>query len=423
MAIGKGCEQGRLSEADVRQLAAQALEQTDLDGQRVLVIVPDHTRTAPIPLMFRLLCEQLRPRAERLDFLVALGTHPPMSEERLNALVGIDAEERAGEFADVGLFNHEWDQPEALTTIGTIPADQIEEISGGLMREDVPVQLNKRLFDYDRLLICGPVFPHEVVGFSGGNKYLFPGVAGPGIIHFFHWLGAVITNPVINGTKPTPVRKVVDTAAAMVEVPKHCFAMVVLFDELRGLFFGTPEEAWSAAADLSAKLHIVRTERPFHRVLSVAPPMYDDIWTAGKCMYKLEPVVADGGELVIYAPHVDEISYTHGQVLDQIGYHVRDYFLKQMEKFEGVPRGVMAHSTHVKGIGTFENGVEQPRVNVVLATGIPEERCRRVNLGYRDPGSIDLEAYRDREEEGVLLVPKAGEMLYRLADGTVPRIP
>jgi len=151
--------------------------------------------------------------------------------------------------------------------------------------------------------------------------------------------------------------------------------------------------------------------------------MYDDIWTAGKCMYKLEPVVADGGELVIYAPHVDEISYTHGRILDRIGYHVRDYFLKQMGRFRDVPRGVMAHSTHVKGIGTFENGVERPRVNVVLATAIPQERCRRVNLGYRDPATIDIEEYRDREDEGVLLVPKAGEMLYRLADGSVPRIP
>jgi len=56
------------------------------------------------------------------------------------------------------------------------------------------------------------VFPHEVVGFSGGNKYLFPGVGGPQILNFFHWLGAVVTNPMIIGNKWTPVRKVVDRA-------------------------------------------------------------------------------------------------------------------------------------------------------------------------------------------------------------------
>jgi len=422
MVIGKGYEEGQLSEAEVRELAAKGLEQVPLAGKRVLVLIPDSTRSCPLPMFFRLLCELIRPKATKLDFLIALGTHPPMSEERINALLGLTPQERGERYGDVGVLNHEWDRPDALRQIGTISADEIEQISDGLMREDVPVALNRLIFDYDQLIICGPTFPHEVVGFSGGNKYLFPGIAGAEIINFFHWLGAVITNPVINGTKWTPVRKVVDRAAAMIPVPRLCFSLVVLFDELKGLFIGPPEEAFSAAADLSARIHIVYKPRPFHRVLSVAPKMYDDIWTAGKCMYKLEPVVADGGELIILAPHVDEISYTHGKVLDGIGYHVRDYFLKQMERFRDVPRGVMAHSTHVKGIGTFEGGVEKPRVNVVLATAIPEERCRRVNLGYRDPATINPDDWRDREDEGVLLVPKAGEMLYRLADGSVPRI-
>lgn len=422
MLIGKGYEQGQLSEAEVRELAAKGLEQLELRGKRALAIIPDSTRSCPLPIFFRLLCELIRPKARKLDFLIALGTHPPMPEEKINALLGLTPEERAAKFADVAIFNHEWDRPDALRQIGTIPADEIEEISDGLMREDVPVALNKLIFDYDQLIICGPTFPHEVVGFSGGNKYLFPGIAGAEIINFFHWLGAVITNPVINGTKWTPVRRVVDRAAAMIPVPRFCFSLVVLFHELKGLFIGTPEEAYSAAADLSAKIHIVYKPRPFRRVLSVAPKMYDDIWTAGKCMYKLEPVVADGGELIILAPHVDEISYTHGRVLDRIGYHCRDYFLKQMDRFRDVPRGVMAHSTHVKGIGTFENGVERPRINVVLATAIPEARCRKVNLDYRDPATVNPDDWRDREDEGVLLVPKAGEMLYRLADGTVPRI-
>jgi nickel-dependent lactate racemase len=151
--------------------------------------------------------------------------------------------------------------------------------------------------------------------------------------------------------------------------------------------------------------------------------MYDDIWTAGKCMYKLEPALADGAELIIYAPHIDEVSYTHGKVLDEIGYHVRDYFRHRMDQFADIPRGVMAHSTHVKGIGTFEEGVEKPRCNVVLATQIPKERCDRINLGYLNPESIRFEDFEGREDEGIVRIPKAGEMLYRLSDGTIPRIP
>ena len=422
MVIGQGSPQGCLSEAEVRALVAKGIEQADLRDKRVLAIIPDSTRTAPIPLFFRLFCELVRPKARQLDFLVALGTHPPMPDDKINTLLGITPKQRDQEYGDVFIYNHEWDRLGALRQIGIIPADEIEAISDGLMREDVPVALNKLIFDYDQIIICGPTFPHEVVGFSGGNKYLFPGIAGAEIINFFHWLGAVITNPVINGTKLTPVRRVVDRAASMIPIPKLCFSLVVHFADLKGLFIGTPEEAYSAAADLSDKVHIIYKPRPFHRVLSMAPKMYDDIWTAGKCMYKLEPVIADGGELIIYAPHVDEISYTHGKVLDQIGYHCRNYFLAQMDRFRGVPRGVMAHSTHVKGIGRFDHGVETPRVNVVLATAISEARCRQVNLGYRDPATVNPDEWRDREDEGILLVPKAGEMLYRLADGSVPRI-
>jgi hypothetical protein len=131
-------------------------------------------------------------------------------------------------------------------------------------------------------------------------------------------------------------------------------------------------------------------------------------------MYKLEPVVADDGELIIYAPHVREISLTHGKVIAEIGYHCRDYFLKQWDRFKQYPWGVLAHSTHVRGVGTFENGVEKCRIQVTLATGIPEDLCRKINLGYRDPKSIRPEDFANREAEGVLLVPKAGEMLFQL---------
>jgi nickel-dependent lactate racemase len=278
------------------------------------------------------------------------------------------------------------------------------------------VTVRRADLDYDQLIIVGPVFPHEVVGFSGGNKYLFPGVGGAALLNFFHWLGAVITNPKIIGTKDTPVRRVVDRAAALVPVPKLAFCMVVQGDGLAGLYAGAPEAAWSKAADLSGRLHVVTKDRPFHTVLSCAPAMYDEIWVGGKCMYKLEPVVADGGELIIYAPHIREISRTHGERIRRIGYHTRDYFLGLWDRFKDEPWGILAHSTHVRGIGTCANGVEKPRIRVTLATQIPAEVCRAVNLGYRDPASINVADYQGREDDGILCVPKAGEMLYRLKD-------
>jgi len=406
-----------VSAAQVTDLVAQACPAAEYRGKKVLLIVPDATRTAPVGMMFQTLFQQIGAATANFDILIALGTHQPMSEAAICGRLEISAAERATTYSTVRFFNHEWDNPAALTNIGTLTKADTRELSDGLFELDVPVEINKRIFDYDQVVIIGPVFPHEVVGFSGGNKYLFPGVAGPEILNFFHWLGGCVTNPMTIGNKWTPVRRVVDRVGAMVSVSKLCMAMVVRPDKsLAGLFIGTPEAAWDAAADVSRTEHIVFRDRPYHTVLSCAPKMYEDIWTAGKAMYKLEPVVADGGELIIYAPHVTEVSVTHGKTMLAIGYHCRDYFLKQWDQFKDHPWGVLAHSTHVRGIGTFEHGVEKCRIKVTLATGIPREVCESINMGYRDPKTIDMESYANREAEGVLLVRKAGEMLFKLSN-------
>jgi nickel-dependent lactate racemase len=414
MVIGKGTMGEYLDRDDVRQLTTQAFEHLDLQAKRVLVIIPDSTRTMPLPLFFHLFCELLAPQVAQLDYLVALGTHQPLGAEELNRLLGITEHERTTSYADVDIFNHRWDVPDTLTTIGTIPQAEMEQISQGLMVQDLPITVNKLIFDYDLLVICGPVFPHEVVGFSGGNKYFFPGISGPEVINATHWLGALMTSYAVIGSGYTPVRKVIDKAASFINIPKLCFCPVVTYHGLAGLFIGTPEAAWESAADLSAQVHITYVEKPYRRVLSVMPEMYDDLWTAAKGMYKMEPVVAEGGEVIIYAPHINEISYTHGAVIDQVGYHVRDYFVKQWDRFKDFPWGVLAHSTHLRGIGTYdlENDVERPRVKVTLATGISRERCERVNLSYLDPASVDVSQWAS--DKSVLVVPKAGEMLYRL---------
>jgi len=300
LAIGKSSTQETLTTEDVRQLLAEACEALPVEGKRVLVIIPGGTRTAPVPLFFRLLYELLGQRVAQLDYLIALGTHPPMSEEAVDQLVGVLAVERAEHYPRVRIFNHRWSQPEMLQTIGLISRQE---------------------------------------------------------------------------------------------------------------------------ADLSAHLNIIKVQKPFQRVLSVPSTMYDDLWTAAKAMYKTEPAIADGGEVIIYALRLTKISYTHGKLIDQVGYHVRDYFLKQRDRFKDVPGSILAHSTHVKGTGTYEkaSGIETQRIQVTLATGIPEERCRRVNLGYADYRDINPQEWQDHEHAGMLLVPHAGEVLYCAPDLVLAR--
>jgi nickel-dependent lactate racemase len=410
--VGKGVVTGYLEPDEVASLAREGLERLPLDGARVLVVIPDGTRTMPMPLMFDTLERELLPRVAALDFVVALGTHAPMDDAQLGRLVGrpvIDG--RAGRSR---IFNHNWSDPSTYASLGTIPAREIADITNGRLSEDVPVVLNRLAVEYEHVLICGPVFPHEVAGFSGGTKYLFPGIAAPEIIHFTHWLGALITNYEMIGTIDTPVRAVIDRAAALLDRPLSLLALVVTHEGVAGVFCGDTREAWRQAAALSARRHIVWVDHPFDRVLSVMPRLYDDLWTAAKGMYKVEPAVEDGGEVIIFAPHVKEVSHVHGRLIDRIGYHCRDYFVAQWDRFKQIPGGILAHSTHVKGLGTFDDGVETPRIRVTLATSIPAERCQLVNLGYLDPASVDVEREQADFDERSLVVPRAGEMLYRV---------
>jgi lactate racemase len=409
---------GLLTADVIRETLAQGLG-GKFAAQKVLVLIPDHTRSLPLPELFRLLVELLR-EARQLDFMVALGTHPPLAEDSLQRLVGINAEERATTFRHVGLLNHAWNEPAALQKIGSLEQDEIKQIAGERWHSSLPdqvdININRAALEYEHVLILGPTFPHEVVGFSGGAKYLFPGISGPEMINATHWLGALAGVVGTIGVKDTPVRAMIHAAAARLTTPVTLAALVVEGHGLSGLFVGDPISAWSAAADLSAQRHIRWCEQPFQRVLSYAPQMYDELWTAGKAMYKLEPAVAVGGEVIIYAPHLGVVSHVHGKYIYEVGYHILPYFLQDWERFKHIPLGVLAHSTHVRGSGHMENGTEKPNVRVTLASQLPAEDCARLNLGYLDPATINIADWQNREDEGILYVPKAGEILFRLKE-------
>jgi nickel-dependent lactate racemase len=403
-----------LSEEQIRQIIEETVKAALVEEKRILVLTPDATRTCPLPQMIRLLQEHLCPLVDRLDFMVALGTHTPLNDERIRSLYGLD-DERMQAYRNCAYLNHRWDQPDTMVRIGWIEEEEIHSLSGGRLKERVPIDINRMIFEYDLILVCGPVFPHEVVGYSGGAKYLFPGISGGEFLHAFHWLGAIVTCFGTIGVKHTPVREVINRAMGLIDVEVRCLSMVVKSqEELYGLYGGGYREAWERAADLSEQVHVIEKEQPFTTVFGICPPMYDEIWTGGKVMYKLEQVVADGGRLIIYAPHITEVSRTWGSDIEKIGYHIVDYFLEQPGKFPGIPRGVLAHSTHVRGIGTMENGTEKPRIEVILASRIPPETCSKINLGYLDPDTLDPEDYRGREDESILLVEKAGEILHRV---------
>jgi nickel-dependent lactate racemase len=408
---------GLLNQDSINQTLTQGLAHK-FSGQKCLILIPDHTRSLPLPQLFKMLVE-IMDDASQLDFMVALGTHPPLSEEALNRLVGITADERRTKYQHIQLLNHHWVDPECLISIGVIEEDEMRSIAGTSWHESLPTQvdirINKAIFDYDHIIILGPTFPHEVAGFSGGAKYLFPGISGPEMINATHWLGALATVVGTIGVKNTPVRQMIHTAAKQINRDITLIAIVVEGHDLTDIFVGDLFEAWSAAADASSTRHIRWVEKPYNSVLSRAPEMYDELWTAAKATYKMEPAVEKGGEIIIYAPHLDTVSLVHGKYIYEAGYHILPYFLENWEKYKHIPLGVLAHCTHLRGSGEMENGVEKPNIKVTLASKISAEDCRALNIHYLDPRKVEIEGWMNREHEGKLYVPKAGEILYKLA--------
>ncbi|MGH9115197.1 MAG: lactate racemase domain-containing protein, partial [Acidimicrobiales bacterium] len=314
-----------LSEEEIRAFIDEQLRGAGLDGRSVCVLVPDATRTCPLPQLVSAIHKVLHGRVTRLTVLVALGTHADMDDRALALHLGYHPGALTERYPSMRVLTHAWWDPATFAPVGTIGPDRIAELSDGMLHHTVQVRINRAVVDHDVTLIVSPVFPHEVVGFSGGNKYLFPGVSGRELIDVSHWLGALITSARIIGTRgTTPVRALIDEAASMLPGERLALCMVTKprTQDLHAMTFADPVAAWAAAADVSAQTHIRYFDAPVRRVLSLVPSRYDDMWTGAKGFYKVEPVVADGGQVVLYAPHIRQVATTH-PAIEEIGYHCR----------------------------------------------------------------------------------------------------
>jgi hypothetical protein len=297
-----------LKQQEVRRIIDAGTPQSLYAGKRVLVLTPDATRTCPLPMMIKALQEVVGPHCVALDFMVALGTHPPMPEADILRLYGISEDDRKKQFAGCRFLNHRWDLPDTLATIGYLEALEIEAFSQGRLKERVPVAINRAVFDYDLVLILGPVFPHEVVGFLRGGQIPFPRHCRRGFSAFLPLAGGghhlcrhhrhAKIHPGAGRHPPRPGNGRCPGA-------QHRHGGHPRQPALRTLCRPCGRILVAQAADLSDRVHIVLPRgAPYPVVLGQAPAMYDEIWVAGKVMYKLEQVVADGGRLIIYGPHI-----------------------------------------------------------------------------------------------------------------------
>jgi len=395
---------------ELTEIIHQALDVVQ-PGERVLAIIPDKTRDDNTHLLFPIANEFLARRGvAAFDVLVAQGTHPPMSESQKRSKIG------AADFSG-HLYDHRWDEPDELITLGELSAETVRQLTGGLIDHAIRVSINKLLAPgvYDTVLVFGATVPHEVAGFAGGAKYFFPGVAGPELTHTTHWLGALAGIENIIGRVETPTRSLIEAAAGLIPARIISLNTVVsrVNDELvtYALFAGDIREAFRRAAVVSSQIHIRYTGRKYRRVVALLDPHYDELWVGGKASYKLGAIIEEGGELIIYAPHLTKLSETHGALIEKYGYapleSVRDMLGVSEELRENLC--IAAHLAHVAYAGRVdEHGKVVPRYRITMASGLDEETCRRVNLGY-----IDHRTFTYKADADTLIVENAGRDLYQ----------
>jgi nickel-dependent lactate racemase len=414
--IGTGSAAADLTPADMRPIVEEALCSI-APGSRVLAVVSDRTRDDNTPELFPLISQTLgAARAATLDVLIAQGTHVVMNESDKRAKIGagIAALPLLGT-----IFDHHWDRDSELTTLGTIGAEVVAAETGGLLRESVRIRLNAHLAPglYDAILVIGATVPHEVAGFAGGAKYFFPGVAGPELTHLTHWLGALATIEQVIGRVETPTRRLIEAAAALVPTRVIAFTTVSTRDQsglkTRALFAGDLRGTVRRAAEVSQQVHVRYTGRRYKRVVALLDEHYDELWVGGKASYKLGGIIERGGELIIYAPHLSAISATHGALIEKYGYAPLERVRDMVEGSDELRANlcVAAHLAHVSYAGDRgADGVVTPRYRITLAANLPEETCRRVNLGYLDMRTFDPRSFRD--DPDTLTVENAGRDLY-----------
>jgi len=416
--IGKGGADLDLSAPELRAILEQALRRIG-PGARVLAIIPYKTRDDNTDVLFPFAAEILAARqVAQFDGLVAQGTHAPMSDAEKRRKVGAQTGALPVGVGDI--FDHQWNVPEELITIGELSATQVTDLTGGLISEAVKVNLNRRLGPgvYDCVLIFSATVPHEVAGYAGGAKYLFPGVAGPDLTHATHWLGALAGIENVIGRIETPTRHMIEAAADLVPAQIITLNSVITRDDqnrlrTHALFTGDFRAAFRRAAEISSQVHIKYTGRKYRRVVALLDEHYDELWVGGKASYKLGGIIEEGGELIIYAPHLHSISETHGKLIERYGYapldRVREMVALSTELQNNL--AVAAHLAHVSYAGKRDGeGRVIPRYRITMASALDQETCRRVQLGFMDYRRFRREDYEN--EPDTLIVEKAGRDLY-----------
>ena len=388
-------------EAPVRDLAGVVAR---TGARRVLLVPPDQTRLhSRAGEIVAQLLGLLEGELECVDVMPALGTHRPLGPAESLLMFG-DAIDPAR------LLHHRW--REDVTTIGELPAEQVDEIVGRPLGLALPFAVNRALVDdsYDLVVSVGQVVPHEVAGFGGYTKHVSIGLGGPETIQRSHFISAVCGIEQTMGRLDAPVRQLLDCGFDRF-LEQRCRVLFVLTvveglrggPALRGIFAGeggtrsSGGDAFREAAALSADVNIERRDVPFDRcVVRLDPAEYRSTWLGNKAIYRTRLAMADGGELIVVAPGVSRFGEDPlvDVLIRRYGYHGREAALEAMASDPELAANLaaVAHlihgSTEGRFVVTYATGPELSRADIegVGFRHLPLEEALELPIDISDPG-------------------------------------
>ena len=325
--------------------------------RKVLLLPPDFTRmysgagriTAAYYEMLKDFCE--------VDILPALGTHEPMTEAECREFFGENVP-----FEKILVHNWRTD----VVKLGEVPAEFVSEVSEGLVRSTIDVEVNRRIVDpsYDLVISIGQVVPHEVVGMANYSKNVFVGCGGSSMINSSHMLGAFYGMERVMGKDFSPVRRVFDYAEEnyLKDVPLMYVLTVTTNDNdnvrIHGLFIGRERSFFEQAVGLSQEKNLTYLDKPLQKVVVyLEEKEFKSTWLGNKAVYRTRMAIADGGELIILAPGVKKFGEDdeNDRLIRKYGYVGREKVLKLTEENEDLQNNlsVAAHLIHGSSDGRF----------------------------------------------------------------------
>lgn len=268
------------------------LEEIIVPGKKIAVIIDDGSRPTPISVILPILLEQIESlgaQPEDIRIVAALGSHRYMTEEELCQRVGPKVYER------YQVMNSEFRRPEGLVYVGKTP-------------EGVDIMASKCVMDCEIHIGVGCLVPHPVMGWGGGGKILYPGIAGEKTVAYFH-LKASLYDENLFGLDTTPIRDMMEAWVDSIGLDFIINVVLNAKQQIADVVAGHYVEAHRAGVQKGKQIVGCKVTEKADVVVVSSHPADQDFWQSPKAMYAAEPALkgSRGGTMILVSPNYEGI--------------------------------------------------------------------------------------------------------------------